>query len=134
MVCGERTAFKKHRKAARKRKILHHLPFTCFSKLRSQPCTYCGAQRKSRRGGWIDRVDSTVGYIEGNCVPCCFACNTLKSFYPPSLLPTLARHKFRHGLARRGKLFLHCLRIIQRSSQGNPPLGDWLCSSPGPSA
>lgn len=30
----------------------------------------------------IDRVDSTKGYLSGNMVPCCFACNGVKSKLP----------------------------------------------------
>lgn len=26
----------------------------------------------------IDRIDSSVGYVISNCVPCCWACNTMK--------------------------------------------------------
>lgn len=26
----------------------------------------------------LDRIDSSVGYIQGNCVPCCAFCNTMK--------------------------------------------------------
>lgn len=27
----------------------------------------------------IDRVDNNKGYVEGNCVSCCFYCNSYKS-------------------------------------------------------
>ena len=26
----------------------------------------------------IDRVDNKIGYVVGNCVPCCTACNDMK--------------------------------------------------------
>ena len=51
----------------------------------SKPCYYCGAlpikckhhKHKLVRNG-IDRIDSTRGYIRGNCVPCCSTCNRMK--------------------------------------------------------
>ena len=65
-----------------------------FGDLMSKPCHYCGAppstpispasRLKTKdsyhvgvRNG-IDRVDSSLGYVEGNCVPCCFRCNRMK--------------------------------------------------------
>lgn len=39
-------------------------------------CYYCGEDMES---GGIDRVDSSVGYIEKNCVPCCAICNKIKN-------------------------------------------------------
>ena len=61
-----------------------------FGELMSQPCHYCGgapstpqcsqpksAHRNGLRNG-IDRVNSSLGYVEGNCVPCCCKCNRMK--------------------------------------------------------
>jgi len=42
-------------------------------------CTYCGASLEKSRGASLDRVDSAKGYILGNCVPCCYLCNVMKS-------------------------------------------------------
>jgi hypothetical protein len=55
-----------------------------------QDCHYCGAKPKS--GNWkhfkrcfgdfsyngIDRKDNSLGYIIGNCLPCCGTCNYSK--------------------------------------------------------
>lgn len=58
----------------------------------SQPCHYCG--RKDKQGfdfgskrypdrkfhyTGIDRVDNKIGYVKGNCVPCCTVCNRAKN-------------------------------------------------------
>lgn len=57
----------------------------------TQPCYYCGAEPaqvgSAISRGWngiflyngIDRQDSSRGYIIGNVVPCCTACNKAKS-------------------------------------------------------
>jgi predicted transcriptional regulator len=38
-----------------------------------EDCTYCGDT-----GGGIDRVDSNIGYVKANTVPCCSTCNKMK--------------------------------------------------------
>ena len=42
------------------------------------PCSYCGDPILTIG---IDRVDSSLGYVEGNCVPCCTVCNIMKLDY-----------------------------------------------------
>ena len=49
-----------------------------FSAFWQQPCVYCGAEILTVG---LDRVDSDRGYIEGNIVPCCTACNYSKRTY-----------------------------------------------------
>jgi hypothetical protein len=44
-----------------------------FESLVKSDCAYCGL-----KGGGIDRVDSQLGYIISNCVPCCRYCNSSK--------------------------------------------------------
>lgn len=41
----------------------------------SKPCHYCGDD--SERG--YDRVDSSIGYLLTNLVPCCYPCNRMKN-------------------------------------------------------
>lgn len=73
-----------------------------FITLSQEPCFYCGdiassvrkdIRRDSRKGvvkistvsetriefNGIDRKDSGIGYIDGNCVSCCKHCNTAKN-------------------------------------------------------
>ena len=40
-----------------------------------KPCVYCGAEKANG----IDRIDSSIGYIQGNVVPCCSICNWMKN-------------------------------------------------------
>jgi hypothetical protein len=46
-----------------------------FTEIIKQSCVYCG-ELKELRG--IDRIDSAIGYIRNNCVPCCPKCNFMK--------------------------------------------------------
>lgn len=80
-------------------------------------CTYCGFLDLDTITNGIDRLDSSKGYIIGNCVPCCKDCNYFKgSFDPLSFLnkckqivsyfnpepfehvPTCQEHKCRRNL------------------------------------
>ena len=45
-----------------------------FYELSSKNCYYCGVAGPNG----IDRVDSSIGYIKRNCVPCCKHCNYVK--------------------------------------------------------
>lgn len=60
-----------------------------FFDLIAAPCFYCGAP-PSNRMNWkgcygtciysgVDRADNSIGYVPGNCVPCCAACNRSKN-------------------------------------------------------
>ncbi len=54
-----------------------HLSFEQWFGLVSQPCFYCaGPLPETGRG--IDRQNNGVGYLTGNCVPCCALCNQAK--------------------------------------------------------
>ena len=46
--------------------------------LSNKPCHYCG-DVVVHSGGGVDRIDSSVGYVEGNVVPCCPTCNVMKN-------------------------------------------------------
>jgi len=61
-------------KHAEKLKLTYGLTRDQFEQLTSEPCRYCG---EPPRNG-IDRLDSSLGYIEANCVPCCKVCNYMK--------------------------------------------------------
>ena len=55
----------------------------------TQACWYCGSLPTQRFHGLrlngdftyngIDRVNNSIGYVEGNVVPCCGQCNTAKN-------------------------------------------------------
>jgi len=45
--------------------------------LSSGICDYCKCLLPES-GYSVDRVDNRIGYVRGNCVPCCFSCNTRK--------------------------------------------------------
>jgi hypothetical protein len=98
---GNRAAFNRVYLRYKKDAERRNLPFTLteedVQELISAPCHYCGQQPAqvaypSRnvpalegdillRNG-IDRIQSSIGYIQSNVVPCCKQCNRAKSDMP----------------------------------------------------
>lgn len=64
------------RNNARVRGVSFSLTREHVDRLKRLPCTYCGATAAPANG--LDRVDSSLGYVEGNVVPCCTDCNVAK--------------------------------------------------------
>jgi len=59
-----------YRHEAKRRGLVFELSRELFRRLIRTPCHYCG-----RAGGGVDRVDSSLGYVFTNVVPCCTTCN-----------------------------------------------------------
>ena len=63
-----------------------------FFELIKSPCYYCGTQPSNTskhlnrkkyyvKYNGLDRINSSKGYINTNCVPCCILCNNAKKDY-----------------------------------------------------
>jgi len=52
-----------------------------FDKKRQETCYLCGKENSEIHQNGIDRVDSSIGYIESNIQSCCGSCNYMKSDY-----------------------------------------------------
>ena len=80
--------FSSYRNSAKKRGLVCSLTAEQAKKLTSAICFYCGSKPKAmvnhiRSNGaytynGIDRIDNTKGYVEENCVTCCWTCNRMK--------------------------------------------------------
>jgi hypothetical protein len=80
-----------YRYGAKKRGLAFTIPKDVFYSNVQQPCTFCGSCCTSvvnnRYGNYpfhytgLDRIDSSLGYTEGNVQPCCKICNKMKSNY-----------------------------------------------------
>jgi len=76
---------------AKKRNLSFELSLEQFTELIKQPCFYCDRKDsnaiqlnnktgpKEIRFNGIDRLDSNIGYVIDNCVPCCKYCNFAKN-------------------------------------------------------
>lgn len=77
--------------SAKRRGVTWGLSEVRFQELTRQSCHYCGTApsqvigQKNCNGLYlyngVDRVSSEEGYVEGNVVPCCKACNQAKGKY-----------------------------------------------------
>jgi len=77
-----------YKRAAKERGLEFKLSFKTFKDLISSDCFYCGRKPSQTLGYYkwtrgfkhngIDRIDSSLGYLTTNCVPCCKRCNFAK--------------------------------------------------------
>lgn len=77
-----------YRRQARKRNIEFLLSQEEFIGITSKNCYYCGIEPMTITKGegtfgqyvhnGIDRMNSNIGYVLDNCVPCCWMCNRAK--------------------------------------------------------
>lgn len=81
--------------SARRRGLQFLLSRDTFRQLTTSNCHYCDlvpstVEKKAALSNYtyngIDRVDNEIGYVAGNCVPCCFPCNSAKG--------TMSSHDF----------------------------------------
>ena len=72
--------YNQYRGGARDRGYTFEISKEDFDTLTQQPCHYCDEYTKycNLEDNWysgLDRLDSSLGYIEGNMVSCCKNCN-----------------------------------------------------------
>ena len=72
--------FNSYKKNARRRCLEFKLTFKECENIFNNLCFYCG----DNLSNGIDRVNSKIGYLSGNVVPCCKQCNWIKSCYSMS--------------------------------------------------
>lgn len=73
-----------YKKGANSRKLNFLLSQDEFDFITQKPCHYCGEYEKQyfdKPYSGIDRINSSMGYVEGNVVPCCTMCNRMKLDY-----------------------------------------------------
>ena len=88
---ASKRAYHDKKKSAIKHGYIFLLKFEEFIKITKQNCSYCGDQPYQKKifknfnngnfyiGNGIDRIDSDIGYVYNNCVPCCTKCNRAKN-------------------------------------------------------
>lgn len=91
-VASANALYTSYSKSAKYRNHEFNISKEYFLNVTKQNCHYCGDppknkfKRKDYNGSYIyngiDRKDNSQGYIEGNCLPCCFTCNKAKNTIP----------------------------------------------------
>lgn len=76
----ERALFIAYGHGAKNRELPFQLTFEQFTDLIYMPCHYCAVVGDPLNG--VDRIDSSLGYLVSNCVPCCSICNRAKGAMP----------------------------------------------------
>jgi hypothetical protein len=94
-----------YKSCAKKKKRKFELTRAAFNLLIQSNCYWCGLEpdkectsdggHKLKFNG-IDRLDSSIGYLEGNCVPCCTRCNVAKNNMTPSDFKTWIWRVYAH--------------------------------------
>lgn len=80
--------FADYKRNAATRGLVFNITKDEFDAETQKACTFCGATDHVG----IDRIDSSMGYVEGNTQPCCTFCNKLKSnFGEVAFLAQIAR-------------------------------------------
>ena len=89
------------KKDAKRRRLAFKISISDVKRFWQQPCTYCGDPTPTVN---LDRVDSNYGYVPGNVVPCCPACNHLKGTFDVeeflAQVAMIARHQTQGRKAR----------------------------------
>jgi len=89
-VAIQNRIFANYKRSAKYRKLEFEIDFEKFVAICEMPCSYCGDKPDKltigKNGQWIhggvDRIDSSKGYIDGNCTPACEICNLMKFDIP----------------------------------------------------
>jgi hypothetical protein len=79
-ICGENSKYPKFIYEAKKRKINCEVSKETYKNVIQQNCHYCKIGFVNGCRG-IDRINSKIGYICGNIVPCCYTCNIMKNIF-----------------------------------------------------
>lgn len=74
------TRFSNSKSSAKRRGLDFSFKLEEYSDLIKLPCYYCDnlLGKQSVIGSGLDRIDSSKGYVQGNCVSCCKLCNQIK--------------------------------------------------------
>jgi hypothetical protein len=90
--------------SARNRNLEYKINDDYAKELFEGNCYYCNVIDKYKLNG-IDRIDSNKGYIENNCVSCCFQCNSMKSNKPIENFYKICEHIVTYNKLYNGKLY-----------------------------
>jgi hypothetical protein len=77
----KQVSYNKYVMSAKKRNIPFEISKEYFDETITGPCYLCGKENTDVHKNGLDRLDSSIGYIESNVKSCCNNCNMLKNNY-----------------------------------------------------
>lgn len=82
-LSGSEKLYGRYQAGAKVRGLQFEISLHYFYLMVIEDCFYCGSPPSQTTSDFLhnglDRVDSSLGYIEGNCVPACKTCNFAKN-------------------------------------------------------
>jgi len=75
------TSFSKYKSSADRKGFVFKLSKCVFDILTNRNCYMCGKKTTKTHQNGLDRIDSSIGYIENNVYTCCGNCNYMKNNY-----------------------------------------------------
>jgi hypothetical protein len=73
--------YSKYKSSANARKLEFKINETIFTLITNKPCYLCGKLNTEYHQNGLDRINSSVGYLESNVYSCCGNCNYMKNNY-----------------------------------------------------
>ena len=67
--------------SANRKKLVFKINKSVFMIITNRPCYMCGKQTTKEHQNGLDRIDSSIGYLENNVYSCCGNCNYMKKNY-----------------------------------------------------
>lgn len=83
--------YSNYKRSAAAKQLAFEIDKETFITLVKSPCHYCGIVQEKGFNG-LDRMDSSIGYVTGNCVSCCQMCNYMKVSLSASIFVERAEH------------------------------------------
>lgn len=103
------------KKAAKRRLLSFELSDDETIRMIQLPCHYCDDNNNDIINS-LDRVDSKLGYIKKNCVPCCEQCNLMKHIHSKENFIQICEHILTIQKLYNGKLNHSLFKIPQNST------------------
>jgi hypothetical protein len=75
------TSYESHLKRLNDKKFDTDFDIEYYYKLKNHNCYICGKESHQYHINGIDRIDSKIGYLKNNSLPCCTDCNYMKKNY-----------------------------------------------------
>jgi hypothetical protein len=75
---GKNNQYNVYKRSAFDKNINFELTYNEYEIIVDASCNYCGIVNEIKNFNGIDRLNSSIGYQENNCVSCCTMCNFMK--------------------------------------------------------